>query len=302
MITQTQGILPFVYAPERTVCGMTALAGLPAYLELGTVCGLSNSIRRHMQVWAGRRQGWTDSQVVMTLVLLNMAGGECVDDVRVMEGDQGFGRVLRRVELSGLKRKERRAEERQWRKKQKRAVPWPTVVFRYLGAFNNPVEEARRGMGHAFVPAPNEHLVNLGRVNEDMLRFGQKKAPQQKATLDGDATLVASSKADALWSYKGEKAYQPLTIYWVEQDMVVRSEFRDGNVPAGFENLRVLIGSLAALPAGSSVMEGPSHPDMDGRVKTPGCCAIPQPRRAGELPCGGLFPASTLSAKPDSSW
>ena len=246
----TQGVLPFRYEAERTVCGMTALAGLPAYVELGTVCGLSDSIRCHMQVWAGRTQGWTDRQVVMTLVLLNLAGGDCVDDVRVLEGDEGFVRVLRRVELSGLKRKERRAEERQWRKKQKRAVPSPSVVFRYLGAFNDPLEEAKRGMGHAFIPAPNEHLENLGRVNQDILRFAQRKAPQREATLDQDATLVASSKADALWSYQGEKAYQPLTTYWVEQDMVVRSEFRDGNVPAGFDNLRVLKESLGVLPEG----------------------------------------------------
>ena len=29
----TQGVLPFRYEVERTACGMTALAGLPAYLD-----------------------------------------------------------------------------------------------------------------------------------------------------------------------------------------------------------------------------------------------------------------------------
>lgn len=246
----TQGVLPFRYEAEKTESGMTALAGLPAYLELGTVCGLSDSIRRHMQVCAGRTQGWTDKQVVMTLVLLNVAGGDCVDDVRVLEGDEGFVRVLRRVELSGLKRKERRAEERQWRKQQKRAVPSPSAIFRYLGAFNDPLEEAKRGMGHAFIPAPNEHLENLGQVNRDMLEFAQRKTPQKEATIEQDATVAVSSKADALWSYQGDRAYQPLTTYWKEQDMVVRSEFRDGNVPAGFHNLRVLKESLGLLPEG----------------------------------------------------
>jgi hypothetical protein len=246
----TQGVLPFRYEAETTVCGMTALAGLPAYLELGIVCGLSDSIRRHMRVWAGRTQGWTDTQVLMTLVLLSLAGGDCVDDVRVLEGDEGFVRVLRRVEFCGLKRKERREQERQWRKERKRGVPSPSVVFRYLAAFNNPVEQAKRGMGHAYIPAPNEHLESLGRVNQDMLRFAQRKAPQRQATLDQDGTLVETSKADALWSYQGGKAYQPLSTYRAEQDMIVHSEFRDGNVPAGFDNLRVLEESLEVLPEG----------------------------------------------------
>jgi hypothetical protein len=246
----TQGVLPFRYEVEATGSGMTALAGLPAYLELGVVCGLTESIRRHMGVCAGRRQGWRDEQVLMTLVLLNIAGGECVEDVRIMEGDEGLVRVMRRVESHGLKRKERREQERRWRKGRKRAVPSPSVVLRYLGAFNNPVEEMKRGKGHAYIPAPNEHLQSLRRVNDDMVRFAQQMRPQWEATLDMDGTLVETSKADALWSYKGSKSYQPLTVRWWEQKMVARSEFRDGNVPAGMDNLRVLRESLEVLPEG----------------------------------------------------
>ena len=53
-----------------------------------------------------------------------------------------------------------------------------------------------------------------------------------------------------MFSYKGYRAYQPLTTYWFEQDLVLHSEFRDGNVPAGHEQLRVFKESLAALPEG----------------------------------------------------
>jgi len=31
-------------------------------------------------------QGWTDSEVVMSLILLNLAGGECVEDLNRLEG------------------------------------------------------------------------------------------------------------------------------------------------------------------------------------------------------------------------
>ena len=111
-----QGILPFRYECEPTTSGMTALAGLPPYLELAVVSGLTGSIRRHLKVCADQDQGWADSQVVMPLVLLNVTGGDSVDDLRILEGDEGFVQVLRRVELDGLRRKERREMDRRWRK------------------------------------------------------------------------------------------------------------------------------------------------------------------------------------------
>jgi len=246
----TQGVLPFRYECEPTASGMTALAGLPPYLELAVVSGLTDSIRRHLQVCVGQKQGWSDAQIVTSLVLLNVAGGDCVDDLRILEGDDGFTRVLRRVELHGLPRRARREQERRWRKQRRRAVPSPSVAFRYLSAFDNAAEEAKRTVGHAFIPASNEHLQALGRVNEDFLRFAQQKSPQREATLDQDASLIETCKAEALYGYQGDKAYQPLTTYWAEQDQVAHSEFRDGNAPAGFENLRALEETLDALPEG----------------------------------------------------
>ena len=245
-----QGILPFRYENERTASGMTALAGLPSYLELAVVSGLIDSIRRRLKVCAEQKQGWTDSQIVMPLVLLNVAGGNFVDDLRILEGDEGFAKLLRRVEQHGLRRKERRELDRCWRKERKRAVPSQPVVFRYLGAFDNPAEEAKRVAGCAFIPAPNEHLRALGQVNEDLLRFAQQKSPQSEATLEQDATLAETHKKVALFCYQGYKAYQPLTIRWAEQDLVVISEFRDGNVPASYGNLRQFQQALAMLPEG----------------------------------------------------
>lgn len=246
----TQGVLPFQYELERSTQGMTALAGLPAYLDLAVASGLTASVARHMKVCAWHSQGWTDTQVVMPLVLLNVAGGDCVEDMRVLEGDEGFVRVLRRVELHGLPRRQRRKQERQWRKERRRAVPSASVVFRYLSAFHNEAEEGKREEGHAFIPAPNEHLRGLGMVNRELVCFRQRRAPQRQATLDTDASLVETFKEGALWCYQGYKAYQPVTTYWAEQDVVVHSEFRDGNVPAGHELLRLLQEALEALPPG----------------------------------------------------
>ncbi len=93
-----QGVLPYKYEEEKTTSGMTALAGLPVYLDLASVLNLGESISTHLHV---KVQGWTDEQIVISLILLNLAGGESVDDLRILEADEGFCRILRRIELKG---------------------------------------------------------------------------------------------------------------------------------------------------------------------------------------------------------
>jgi hypothetical protein len=228
---------------------MTALAGLPTYLELAHVAGLSQSIQRHLKLREGK-QGWTDAQVITSLVLLNLAGGECIDDLRILEKDEGFGEVLRKVETYGMGRRERRGLERRWRRERRRAVPSPSAVFRYLSGFHEAEQENKRQPQKAFIPASNEGLRGLGKVNGELVAFVQSRASQRVATLDQDATLVETHKQEALYSYQGFKAYQPLSTYWAEQELVLHSEFRDGNVPAGYEQLRVLKEALEFLPPG----------------------------------------------------
>jgi hypothetical protein len=58
---QKQGVLSFRYESEPTTSGMTALAGLPAYLELAIVSGLTDSIQRHLVRYKGARlDGYSD--------------------------------------------------------------------------------------------------------------------------------------------------------------------------------------------------------------------------------------------------
>jgi hypothetical protein len=242
-----QGVLPYKYEEEKTASGMTALGGLFTYLDLAYVAGLSKSLERNLHI--RREQGYSDSQLVMPLVLLNLAGGDCVEDLRILEKDEGFSKILHRIETHGLLRRERRALERRWRKERQRMVPSPSSVFRYLACFHQDGEEGNRQAGKAYIPAPHENLLGLSRVNADLMSFGQKYAPETSATLDLDATLVETNKKEALYCYKHFKAYQPLNVYWTEQELILYSEFRDGNVPASYENLRVLQEAINCLPA-----------------------------------------------------
>jgi hypothetical protein len=70
-----------------------------------------------------------------------------------------------------------------------------------------------------------------------------------RATLDHDATIQESHKREAQFHYKGGRGYQPSVIYWAEQDLVVADEYRDGNVPAGMNNLPLIRRGFASLPA-----------------------------------------------------
>ncbi len=245
-----QGVLPFQYLDQNRVAGLTALAGLPTYLDLSQAAGLRDSIFRHLNIRSDSKQGWSDHQIVMSLILLNLAGGDCVADIEKLEADEGLCQIMRKVEHHGLPRTERRALERRWRKDRSRTFPSASPVFRYLAEFHNSEQEDKRQPHSAFIPESNEHLKALRKINQDLVAFVQSRSPQAHATLDMDATLVGSEKDQALWCYQYYKAYQPFNVYWFEQDQVVLSEFRDGNVPAGYQQLRLLQESLQSLPEG----------------------------------------------------
>ena len=244
-----QGILPFKYENEKQKSEMTGFGGLPVYLDLAQAAGLSKSMNQNIKA-SSDSQGWTDSQVVMSLMLLNLSGGDCVDDLNHLENDKGLCRIIERIEKHGMSRRERRAFSRRWRKGRQRTIPSPSAVFRYLSMFHDKTRDECREAGKAFIPAANGHLRGLSDVNKDLISFVQRNNRQSTATLDMDATLVETGKAEALYCYKGFKSYQPLNTWWSEQELVLHTEFRDGNVPAGYNHLRVFKEALGCLPEG----------------------------------------------------
>ena len=74
-----QGVLPFHYEQEKNDTGMTSLAGLPVYLDLSHAIGTWKSIEKNL----------------MYFVLLNL--GACMSDLEVIDKDEGFGCLLRRI-------------------------------------------------------------------------------------------------------------------------------------------------------------------------------------------------------------
>ena len=170
-----QGLLAFQYEEEKSTTGMTALSGLMTYVELMHAAGLRSSVERRVGLRGGG-QGWTDSQIITSLILLNLAGGESVMDLEVLEKDAGLCRVLRHAETHGMRRRERRALKARWRGERWRSVPSDSVVFRYLERFHDAGEEAKREAHRAFIPSPNDALKGLGKVNAGLVDFVQSLA------------------------------------------------------------------------------------------------------------------------------
>ncbi len=230
-----QGVLPYKYEEERKHAGMTSLAGLPLYLDLAFALGLPESIKDRLHLRP--TQGWTDSQMVLSIVLLSLAGGNCVDDLKILEADEGFCRLFERINPEVPSR---------FRAVKSRSVPSPSSVFRWLSCFH---AEKASIQGSASIPS-SPALSGLSSVNCDLVASIQRRSPSTRATLDMDATLAQTGKREALFCYEGYKAYQPLNVYWAEQDVVAHTEFRDGNVPAGYDLLRVFKETLSNLPEG----------------------------------------------------
>ncbi len=245
-----QGVLPFHYEAEKCGVGLTAFAGVAVYLDLIRVSGLAAAVRRHVAAAGG--QGWLDVQMIVALIALNLCGGDRVEDVERLEADEGFAEILQAVERGLLSRRERREMKRRFRRGRVRALPSPSALSAWLERFHDGEEETRRAGGTAFIPRPSAALRGLWRVNQALLSFLQRHRREGVATLDMDATLIETHKRQALYCYKHFKAYQPLNTWWAEQEVLVHSEFRDGNVPAGYQQLRVLREGLAALPDGVS--------------------------------------------------
>ncbi len=126
----SQTALPFKYEVEKGSSNLTSLAGLPLYLELAHATNLFRNIHRWLKIRRSE-QGFTDAQILSSLILLQIAGGDSIDDLNQLRSDDGFVRVANRLALSGLKRKQRREIERRWRRGQEvPAIPSVSVVRR----------------------------------------------------------------------------------------------------------------------------------------------------------------------------
>ncbi len=255
---------PFVLDPRPLREATSANAGLlsvsRAFRSLGLppLIGANLSLRK-------RQRGFSEAQFIETISLLQAVGGECPDDLRLLNGDQCLERGL------GY------------------SLPKVTAVRQFLERFHDPALEKlrpEREVQKSFIFPSSAPISGLQEVQSGLVRriaklYEQQGQPHRIATVDQDATIIESHKQAACSHYEKGRGYQPMVAVWAETDLVLADEFRDGNVPARQAPLTCAKLAFAALPEsvtrryfrGDSacheheLLEWLKHPD---RAKEPG--------------------------------
>lgn len=224
---ESEGILPFKIDPEPIATPVTSFSGLPLVAEAFRGLGLDTASRQHLAL-KQRQRGFTEAQMVESFLLMLVGGGECLDDFTRMGEDTGLPHLL------GYK------------------VPSPDAARRFLYEFHDEAIMAKRPLDtKAWIPPESRPLQGLGQVNRDLIHRVVDILPPKdtrRATLDHDASIIESHKREAHPHYKGGRGYQPSFVAWAELDLVVAEEFRDGNVPAGMQNKRLIQQAFESLP------------------------------------------------------
>lgn len=204
----------------------TAFAGAGLVLELYRQAGVGATAEQELP----RKQspkGLKPGQMVEAFVLLSALGGECLEDMERLRQDPGLAALVGYT------------------------PPAPETARQWLDRFHEEkLLEGRPGQG-AFLPPESAGLAGLRAVNRRVVAaYVAAVGPQRAVTLDVDAHLVETSKAGAKVCYEGYKAYQPIEVTWAETGLVLAEEFREGNVPASKDILRLVDEAYEALPAG----------------------------------------------------
>jgi hypothetical protein len=132
------------------------------------------------------------------------------------------------------------------------AIPPPETARQWLDKFHDEECMSVRPVQGCFLPAESAPLAGLSEVNSHVVRaYIQNVKVGNRVTLDIDAHLVETDKAEARYCYDGFKAFQPLVVCWAETGLVLADEFREGNVPASVDNKRLVEEAYQVLPAGS---------------------------------------------------
>ena len=201
---------------------VTSRAGIPGLVEAFRLTGTAAVVDRTIKFKA-RKRGLSSSEMVESFLALWAAGGERAEDFDHFRQDAALGQLIGHE------------------------LPAAQTARDFLNQFHDeglPLLQE----GKASVPSESAPLQGLAAANKELILDLQCRKPVKIATLDIDATVIHSSKRAAKRAYDGERGYQPVLVLWAEQDVIVADEFRDGNVPAGMGNLRIIQKAVAALP------------------------------------------------------
>ena len=209
-----QSIFPFKI--ETTKERLTAHGGLALMAEFNHGIGLSELTDQYLPV-PGSNRGFDPSQIVDTVVLMLQGGGRSLEDLRELKNEEGLMELIGREE-----------------------IPEPDTVGDWLRRMGDP-NRGKPGL---------EGLDRVrGKINERILRRDGVK----EYTLDADAMEITGEKADALFTYNGDKGYMPVAGFLYETPVCLYDEFREGNVAPAFGQKEFYLQCKQRMPRGKRI-------------------------------------------------
>jgi Transposase DDE domain group 1 len=222
---------PFVLDPRPLHEATSPHAGALSISRAFRSLGLPGLVAANLDL-RQRQRGFSEGQFVESICMLQAVGGECPEDMRLLNADDCLERGL------GYR------------------LPKVSAVRGFLEKFHDPkLEKLRpeREVQKSFIFPSSAPVSALQAVQSGLVRRVAKLYDKQGqalriATVDQDATIIESHKQAAYWHYEEGRGYQPMVAVWVEADLVLADEFRDGNVPAKQDPLTCAKLAFAALP------------------------------------------------------
>lgn len=213
------------FQSKNEIQAYSSMGGVILTEEIFKKLGINTAIDQHIGARvAGSGVQYTDSTYVKSFVLMQMLGGDTVDDLRLLREDPVINAIIGKI-------------------------PGKTSAHNYLASFVDSQEEEKRKQGKSVILTPNKHLSGFNRVTQQILSTVPSFKGIHTVTLDQDATFIPTKVSGALYNYKVERSFEAFNTYCPEYDMMIHSEFRDGNVNPGYNQLNNLIESLQLLPS-----------------------------------------------------
>ncbi len=204
----------------------TPWAGASLLVELVRRSGV-DAVANKVLPAKGSAKGLKQGQTVESLVVLNALGGECIEDMQHLRDDDGLSGIL------GYR------------------PPAPETARQWLNRFHDESLMEIRWRQGSFIPPESRPLAGLKEVRRRTVwAYVEAGYPGWDVTLDVDAQLIETNKANAQYCYEGYKAFQPIEVSWAETMLVLADEFRDGNVPASRDIARLVDEAYEMLPPG----------------------------------------------------
>lgn len=186
--------LPFrIVSDDGDRANVTAYAGLPLVIEAMRSL-VEKRVYRRLRNALGYSAWRTVRRHLESLVVLVVAGGECIDDLRTLRADAGLARLL------GFR------------------LSSPTQAKQFLYRFHQDpkgvpldraADERLSVAGKAQIRPEGRGLSALDDIVLAVVRAVAAVRTVERATLDVDATIIEASKELALRTYEGPRGYQP---------------------------------------------------------------------------------------------